>query len=210
MLRRTLPRVEAGKAYICSECLSRLRPTKRALHTSLRRCQTQPNVLALLEERGYISQLAGSRPVLERLLQTRSVGFYSGVDPTAPSLHLGHLLPMMVLFWLALHGHRVVSLVGGATARVGDPSGRLISRVRTAEEDQKRNLEGMKRQVGRVWGSAMEYAQRRQVGLEAEGKGRTEYQLLDNASWLDGLNVLDFLRYMGNGMRVGTMLGRET
>ena len=112
----------------------------------------------------------------------------------------------MVLFWLYHHGHNVVSLVGGATARVGDPSGRLTSRARTAESVHETNFKTMFAQVGRIWENASIYGQRH--GYQGSSNGRRE--LLDNASWLDSLNILDFLKLMGNGMRLGAMLGRDT
>ena len=112
----------------------------------------------------------------------------------------------MVLFWLSLHGNRVVSLVGGATARVGDPSGRLMSRARTAEDVQHSNFEGMWAQTGKLLTNVRQYVQRH--GYEEEDMG--EHKLLNNAAWLDKLNVLDFLKMLGNGMRIGTMLGRDT
>ncbi|KAK0873153.1 Sterol O-acyltransferase 2 (Sterol-ester synthase 2) [Friedmanniomyces endolithicus] len=146
------------------------------------------------------------RDALDRLLQRKKVGFYAGIDPTAPSLHLGHLLPLMVLFWLYNHGHSVVSLVGGATARVGDPSGRLTSRTTTAESVHDANFTAMHAQLGQLWSNAQSYG--RKHGHEEASLGKR--QLLNNATWLDQLNVLDFLRTMGNGMRLGAMLGRDT
>jgi len=146
------------------------------------------------------------RNTLNRLLQTREVGFYAGIDPTAPSLHLGHLLPLMVLFWLYHHGHNVVSLVGGATARVGDPSGRLTSRVKTAKSVHETNFRTMYAQLERTWDNAIQYGQRH--GYSSSKSGKRE--LRDNATWLDKLNVLDFLKAMGNGMRLGAMLSRDT
>lgn len=149
---------------------------------------------------------ASDRNALEKLLDTKRVGFYAGIDPTAPSLHLGHLLPLMVLFWLYHHGHHTVSLVGGATAKVGDPSGRLTSRAKTAEAVTESNFEAMHAQVGRLWQNAIRYGARH--AQDVGGVGRRE--LLNNAEWLDNLNILQFLKLMGNGMRVGTMLGRDT
>lgn len=162
--------------------------------------------MTFLEERGYIKQLAGDRNTLEHLLRSRKVGFYAGIDPTAPSLHLGHLLPLMVLFWVSLHGHNVVLLVGGATARVGDPSGRLTSRTKTAEDVQESNFKAMFTQTGQLWKNVVNYARRH--GYEESKIG--QHDLLNNGEWLDNLNVLDFLKTLGNGMRVGTMLGRDT
>ncbi|KAK4545560.1 hypothetical protein LTR36_002910 [Oleoguttula mirabilis] len=197
-------------SYICSQCvrtsLAKRPQQLRTLHASSRRRQAPNGVLAVLEERGYINQIAGDRNALDRLLQTRKVGFYAGIDPTAPSLHLGHLLPLMVLFWLYHHGHNVVSLVGGATARVGDPSGRLTSRAKTAELVHETNFTAMYAQLGSVWDNAIRYGQRH--GYEAGATGNSE--LLNNASWLDKLSILDFLKMMGHGVRLGAMLGRDT
>jgi tyrosyl-tRNA synthetase len=112
----------------------------------------------------------------------------------------------MVLFWLHRHGHHVISLVGGATAKVGDPSGRLVSRAATAESTIDDNFRALHTQIGGLWGNAIKYGQRH--GENGDDAGKKE--LLNNAAWLDKLNILDFLRIMGNGMRVGTMLGRDT
>ncbi|KAH9843254.1 Tyrosyl-tRNA synthetase C-terminal domain [Teratosphaeria destructans] len=188
--------------YVCAGCVRR---QKRAFHVGQHARQEQ-SILELLEERGYVNQIAGDRNTLSRLLSTRQMGFYAGIDPTAPSLHLGHLLPLMVLFWLYHHGHHVVSLVGGATARVGDPSGRLTSRAKTAENVHQVNFETMFAQVGKIWDNAVRYGERH--GYQQANLG--EKELLNNASWLGGLNILDFLKLMGNGMRLGTMLGRDT
>ncbi|KAK3702919.1 tyrosyl-tRNA synthetase [Vermiconidia calcicola] len=112
----------------------------------------------------------------------------------------------MVLFWASVYGHTAVSLVGGGTARVGDPTGRLTSRESTGADVQRSNFEAMFDQTGRLWKTAMLYAQGH--GYEEEGIG--EHRVLDNAEWLDKLNILDFLKMMGNGMRLGAMLGRDT
>ncbi|KAI6939991.1 tyrosyl-tRNA synthetase [Hortaea werneckii] len=200
--------------WICARCLHQTRQpsqSKRFHNHAVKQQQQQQqhykkSVLAVLEERGYINQIAGDRNALDRLLESRELGFYAGVDPTAPSLHLGHLLPFMVLFWLYHHGHRVVSLVGGATARVGDPSGRLTSRAKTAESVHDVNFETMFAQLGGLWENVEAYGQRH--GYQDSSNGTRE--LLDNSSWLDTLNILDFLKLMGTGMRLGTMLGRDT
>lgn len=153
-----------------------------------------------------MNQIAGNRNVLNNILRTKKVGIYAGVDPTAPSLHLGHLLPIMVLFWASLYGHSAVSLVGAATARVGDPSGRLTSRAKTADRVQMSNAVEMLNQTYALWKNAVRYAER-------HGYQNTQiekFKLLENAKWLDQLNILDFLKVLGDGMRLGTMLGRDT
>jgi tyrosyl-tRNA synthetase len=73
----------------------------------------RPSMLSLLEERGFVKQVAGGRDALDWLLTRKPVGAYVGVDPTAPSMHVGHLLPLMALYWLHLHGYRTVTLVSG-------------------------------------------------------------------------------------------------
>lgn len=110
------------------------------------------------------------------------------------------------MFWLYHHGHNVISLVGGATARVGDPSGRLTSRARTTESVHDANFKAMHSQLVRLWDNATVHGTGR-INL-AQTHGRRE--VLNNATWLDRLNVLDFLKTMGHGMRLGAMLGRDT
>ena len=200
-----LRHLAARRGYVCSSCIAKQRSktasTRRGFHASPLRRQ---GVLEKLEERGLINQIAGNRDTLSNLLSKERISIYAGVDPTAPSLHLGHLLPLMVLFWLHNHGHNVVSLVGGATARVGDPSGRLKSRETVDMKVQKASARTMAKQTKSLWERAQAYGQK--YGHTTMG----QMQTLDNASWLDKLNTLDFLRVLGNGMRIGTMLGRDT
>lgn len=89
---------------------------------------------------------------------------------------------------------------------MGDPSGRLASRVRTDEDVQNSNFQGMWSQTGRLLQNVRKYAQRH--GYQESELG--EHKLLNNAEWLDNINILDFLKMLGNGMRIGTMLGRDT
>lgn len=213
MSRPAFRKVAEGLPYICAHCRRRqllATGSRRTIHTSLRmRQQQQPtksSVLDLLEQRGYISQIAGDRNTLHGLLQRKRISFYAGIDPTAPSLHLGHLLPLMLLFWISIHGHTAVSLVGGATARVGDPSGRLTTRAYTDESVQRSNAQSMFAQTTELWKNVRRYAARHGYTETQMGKHR----LLDNGHWLDSLNILDFLKTLGNGMRLGTMLGRDT
>lgn len=205
MSRNALARIARCRPYTCAQC-RRQQTSRRALHSPPRPDPNRSSVLALLEERGYVSQIAGDRNALDSLLRRKQVGVYAGIDPTASSLHLGHLLPLMVLFWMSIYGHNAVSLVGGATAKVGDPSGRLTSRAKTVDSVQRSNATSMSEQLSALWRNAGQYAER-------HGYSDTrieDYRLLDNGKWLNQLNVLDFLRSLGNGMRLGTMLGRET
>lgn len=112
----------------------------------------------------------------------------------------------MVLFWLYHYGHHVVSLVGGATAKIGDPSGRLTSREKTDESTIQSNFESIFTQVGGLWENVLQCGKKHQAGSGELGKR----EVLNNAEWLDSLNILQFLKMMGNGARLGAMLGRDT
>lgn len=99
-----------------------------------------------------------------------------------------------------------MSLLGGATAKVGDPSGRLTSRAATTAATIDANFNALHTQLEGLWENVLRYGERH--GDQIEGRGRRE--LLNNAQWLDQLSMLEFLRLLGNGMRLGAMLGRDT
>ena len=80
--------------------------------------------LSVLDKRGFINAIAGERELVKNLLIDKRIGVYCGIDPTARSLHLGHLVPIMALFWMHIQGFKTLSLIGASTARVGDPTGR--------------------------------------------------------------------------------------
>ncbi|KAK6430913.1 tyrosyl-tRNA synthetase [Oleoguttula sp. CCFEE 5521] len=213
MSRPVAHRIAQVRPYVCATCLRGGRrggqPIRLFSDGKVRRSERLPEsigVLELLEARGYIKDIAGDRNVLSNLLRKKQVGVYAGVDPTAPSLHLGHLLPLMVLFWFYLHGHHAVSLVGGATARVGDPSGRLKSRERTASSIHASNAQSLHVEVEKLWQNATAAGQKH--GYECKTDWRR--QLLDNADWLGKVDIVSFLQLLGSGMRIGTMLGRDT
>ncbi len=81
----------------------------------------------------------------------KRIGAYVGIDPTAPSLHVGHLLPLMPLFWMYLHGFRAVSLIGGATAKIGDPTDRLTDREHIPSTTVAMNMTKMHYQLKKLW-----------------------------------------------------------
>ena len=209
MSRRIVSRIAQARPFVCTRCIHRQfadATRRRAFHASRRHQQSSGAVLDLLEERGYVNQIAGDRDALNTLLQSRKQRIYAGIDPTAPSLHLGHLLPLMVLFWASFHGNGVVSLVGGGTAKVGDPSGRLTSRENTTASVQLSNSTRMFKQVENLWVNAKRYALKH--GYTQNDMG--VHQVLNNEEWLRQVDILHFLRLLGNGMRLGTMLGRDT
>ena len=148
------------------------------------------DALAALSRRGLVRQTTGTEP-LARLLEREAVTFYLGIDPTGPSLHAGHLVGLLAMAHLQRAGHRPVLLIGGATARVGDPSDKDDMRPLLPVETVARNAELMQRQVGRI------------IDLS-----RTV--VVDNAEWFGELGYLDFLREIGPRVSVNRMLGFET
>ena len=144
---------------------------------------------AKLDWRGLVKQTTG-KEALSRLLEERPVTFYLGIDPTGPSLHAGHLVGLLAMAHLQRAGHRPVLLIGGATARVGDPSDKDDMRPLLPVATVARNAALMQRQVGRF------------IDLQ-----RTI--IVDNAAWLAGLGYLDFLRDIGRHFSVNRMLGFE-
>ena len=148
------------------------------------------DVLATLTRRGLIKQTTDAA-ALSTLLERDRVTFYLGIDPTGPSLHAGHLVGLLAMAHLQRAGHQPVLLIGGATARVGDPSDKDDMRPLLPVETVVRNAELMQRQVGRI------------IDL-----GHTT--VVDNAAWLAELGYLDFLREIGPRFSVNRMLGFET
>ena len=145
---------------------------------------------ATLARRGFVQQTTGAG-ALTRLLDQRQVTFYLGIDPTGPSLHAGHLVGLLAMAHLQRAGHQPVLLIGGGTARVGDPSDKDDMRPLLPVATVARNAELMQRQVGRF------------IDLE-----RTI--VVNNADWLPQLGYLDFLRDIGRHFSVNRMLGFET
>lgn len=150
------------------------------------------DLLRELAERRMVYQTTGTGG-LEGFLGSEPRVFYIGFDATAESLHLGHLVPLMVAAHLQRHGHKPLILVGGATALVGDPSGRDSERTLLSPEDVARNAEALGKQM---------------KGFLDFGPGGAE--LLDNRDWLAGLNYIDFLRNVGKHFSVNRMLTAES
>ncbi|KAL8643922.1 MAG: hypothetical protein Q9226_008037, partial [Calogaya cf. arnoldii] len=148
----------------------------------------------------------GSEENLESLMNQKRIGAYLGIDPTAPSLHVGHLVPMMVMFWMYVHGFQSVTLLGGATATIGDPTGRTKDRESMSTHVRKANMVTMHYQLKAIWMHVEKYG--RKYGYEYEWAWRRG--VANNNVWWNKLPFLEILRLLGPGMRVGTMLGRDT
>jgi len=149
------------------------------------------NVLDTFEERGFIDQVTDPDAV-RKLLET-PVTCYIGFDPTAKSLHLGSLVPIMSLAHMQRAGHRPIALVGGGTALVGDPSGKTEMRRIMSREEIEENAVGIKKQLSRF----LDFSENRAI-------------MANNADWLVKLNYIDFLRDIGRHFSVNRMLTAES
>ncbi len=150
------------------------------------------NGLSELEERGFIQQCT-SIERLKEMLHSEKISFYCGFDPTGPSLHVGHMIPLFAMAHLSRHGHRPVALIGAGTALIGDPSGKTEMREIQEKERIFENGKHIGRQIERFLGDRAENAVVR-----------------NNADWLTELNYIDFLRDIGRHFSVNRMLSFET
>lgn len=128
------------------------------------------------------------------LLATGPITAYTGFDPTAPSLHVGSLLPIMALVHLQRYGHRPIAVVGGGTGMIGDPSGRSAERPLLAGDELARNLAGIRSQLEKF----------------LDFSGPSAARLVNNADWLSTLHVLDFLRETGKHFTVNLLMQKES
>jgi tyrosyl-tRNA synthetase len=151
-------------------------------------------LLRLLEERGYIHQLTDAAG-LDALAEREVITAYIGFDATAPSLHVGSLVQIMMLRCLQQAGHRPVVLMGGGTTKVGDPSGKDESRKLLTSEEISANIASIRRVFERL--------------LNFDD-GPTGAILLDNAEWLDGLTYVPFLRDVGRHFTINRMLSFDS
>jgi tyrosyl-tRNA synthetase len=149
------------------------------------------DILHTLRERGFVQQIS-DEPALAAQLASGPVTFYAGFDPTASSLHVGSMIPLMAMAHFARAGHRPVAVLGGGTAMVGDPSGRTELRQMLTVEIIQENRRAIEPQVRRFLSDAKE-----------------EAIVVDNAEWLAPLNYLSFLRDIGRHFSVNRMLAAE-
>lgn len=150
------------------------------------------NAWDILADRGFIYQSTDA-DAMRKLLGEGVQTFYVGFDPTGSSLHIGHLLPIMAMRWLQKCGHRPLALVGGGTAMIGDPSGRMEARPIMTVETIDANVRSIQAQLARF--------------LDFSEGGA---QVVNNADWLRDLKFLDFLRDIGSLFSVNKMLTAES
>ena len=148
--------------------------------------------LNFISERGFLNQISDSEG-LDKSFMKKGVSAYIGFDCTAPSLHIGSLIQIILLKHLQDFGHNPIILVGGGTSKVGDPSLKDKSRSLLKEEEINNNLNGIKKTFGRF------------IDLEKNGT-----VIVDNNDWLGNLNYIDFLREVGSNFSVNRMLSFDS
>jgi tyrosyl-tRNA synthetase len=150
--------------------------------------------LHVLSSRGFIHQVSEPE-ALDQLASSSRITAYIGFDCTATSLHVGSLLPIMMLYWLQQTGHRPIALMGGGTTRVGDPSGKDESRRLLTDADITENLNGIRT----VFDKFLKF-----------GSGPGDAMMANNADWLNHINYIDFLRDVGRHFSVNRMLAFDS
>ena len=135
-----------------------------------------PNVIDILKERGFVEQTTHDQE-LDEYVEQGNITCYIGFDPTASSLHVGSLIPIMSLAHMQRNGHRPIALVGGGTGMVGDPSGKTEMRKLLTLETLAENAQGIKNQLAHF----IDFSDRRAL-------------MLNNADWLTKLEYIPFLR----------------
>jgi tyrosyl-tRNA synthetase len=160
-----------------------------------------PNPLDVLRARGFVQDVTDAAGLRARF-DAGATTFYVGFDPTAPSLHAGHLLGMMAMAWLQRLGHRPIALAGGATGRIGDPSGRDAERELLDDATIETNLAGIRRQLELVLDL--------DVADSTDDAAGTRGLLVDNHTWTRDVRLLDFLREVGTRASVNTMIARDS
>ena len=151
------------------------------------------NAFDVLEERGLIEQVSDYTTLVESLNKD-SLTLYAGFDPTADSLHLGHLFPLLCLARFQRLGHRPIALVGGATAMIGDPSGKSEERQLLSEDVIEQNVASLRKQLKHF--------------LDFEGENGALF--VNNTDWTKEVSYLEWLRDVGKHFTVNYMLGKES
>ncbi len=155
-------------------------------------CMDRKDLFRVLNERGYIYQ-ATNLEEIEKMLTNGIITAYVGIDPTADSLHIGHCFPLIIARYLQEAGHKVIVVLGGATAKIGDPSGKATMRKMVTDEFVNNNYDAIKKIIGRF------------VDLEGENKAI----IVNNAEWFRGYDYVSFMRDIGVHFNVSKMLASE-
>ncbi|QHS23040.1 tyrosine--tRNA ligase [Virgibacillus sp. MSP4-1] len=152
------------------------------------------DIIQDLKDRGLVNQITDEEG-LRKHLEEHAVTLYCGFDPTADSLHIGHLVPLLMLKRFQRAGHRPIALVGGGTGMIGDPSGRNTERQLNEENTVRAWSEGLKEQVKRVLNT---------------NENEADVIPADNYDWLSSMNIIEFLRDIGKHFGVNYMLAKDS
>ena len=147
--------------------------------------------LKILQERGFIQQCTDLQALSDRM-DKGPIAFYTGTDPTGPSLHIGHMVPIFALKHLCREGHKGVVLVGGGTSRIGDPSGKTEMRKMLSYDELDKNAASIQNQIEKFLAEDIK-----------------NVRFVNNKDWLADLNYIDFLRDIGSHFSVNKMLSFE-
>ena len=147
------------------------------------------NIIDELTWRGAVNQVTDEEGLRE-LTENEKIGLYCGTDPTGDSLHIGHLIPFMMLKRFQLAGHHPVIIIGGGTGAIGDPSGRKTERTLQTESQLEHNVKALTNQMIKLFGTE-------------------NFTIVNNYDWLSKLSMIDFLRDYGKLFSVNTMLNKE-
>lgn len=149
------------------------------------------NLIDELEWRGAINQQTDAEGLRE-LIEEKKISLYCGVDPTGDSMHIGHLIPFIMMKRFQLHGHQPIILIGGATGTIGDPSGRQTERQLQTLEQVQNNVDKLTAQMKKLFFD-----------------DNSEVKIVNNYEWTHNLSILDFLRDYGKNFSVNTMLAKD-
>jgi tyrosyl-tRNA synthetase len=150
----------------------------------------------LIEELSWRGMIRDIMPGTEKQLKKEITTGYIGFDPTSDSLHIGSLVPILLLLHLQRAGHKPIALLGGATGMVGDPSGKNQERNLLNEETLQKNLEGVKNQLKKF--------------LDFDSGKATAAELVNNYSWFKEINLLEFIRDVGKHITVNYMMSKDS
>lgn len=154
----------------------------------------QNELLKELEARGFLNQASNMAGLNDALNAGKIVGYW-GTDPTGDSLHVGHLASLMLMRWFQKYGHKPILLVGGATGRIGDPSGRDKGRPMLTDEQIERNCAGLRKSISK---------------FIKFGDGENDAIMVDNYDWMKGYSHMGFLADFGADFTVPRMLSMES
>ena len=168
------------------------------------------NILRLRDERmGFIQNVfpLGSASDIAEFLKGGSRTVYAGFDPTADSLHIGNLLVIMALLQSQKAGHKVIALIGGATAKIGDPSGKTAERPSLDDETLNNNILGITECLERVF---LNHQQMHSLTNHSDESTIIPVEIVNNHSWYKDINIIDFLKTAGRRFRMGKLLSRDS